>query len=192
MKKLLLVLLGLTVTFVGCGSLSVEEKEDLVETFLEMDYDELEEKFQDAKFTEVDAGGEMSFYVKSPAIKEKKIDLDDFEDIEGEFEQGEAFAFMEIFSVKVFTASKRTNIKDEYVLYTVTISEDSITLGIALNDEDDELLVFAMYTYEDGELVLGESFIDEDDEFDELIDDHEKKAVKFFDKVFKTLDSVIN
>lgn len=192
MKKILLVLLGLTVTFAGCGNLSVEEKEDLVETFFEMDYDDLEEKFQDAKYTEVDAGGEMSFYIKSPAIKEKKMDLDDFEDIEEEFERGEAFAFMEVFEMRVFTASKRTDIKDEYVIYTVTISEDTITLGITSYDEDNELLIFALYTYEDGELVLGENLIQEEDEYDELIDDHEKNAVKFFDKVFRTLDSVVN
>lgn len=194
MKKLLLVLLGLTLTFAGCGGLSVQEKEDLIDAIADLDQDELEDLMEDAKYTEVDAEY-LTYYVSADYIKEDKLDYEDLEDYDVEDKEGEMFAFVGYDDEVQYVAVYVKEVKDGYVRYAVYVSEDGAELTVSLLDEDEETIVSAYYEYdhEDGELVLDDADSDfDEDDFDDLIDDHEKKAIKFFETAFKELDSVLN
>lgn len=191
MKKLLLVLLGLTLTLAGCGELTAEDKDSLIEKLTEMDEVELEEKLKETDYTEVD-NENVVYYISADYIKEDKISTDDLvEYIEGIYE-GESFLFMNYFGQSGFMAVSVEEVKDGYIQYGVTITSEKVTLVITLSDKDEQEVTSAKFTYEDGELTLDEDSGDGSEEYDELLDKHTKKAKKFFEKTFKELDSVIN
>lgn len=202
MKKLLLVLLGLSVALAGCGESSADEKDkekqekiveidkdELVEIFNDMSTDEFEEKLADSKYTEV-YSDLITYYISSDYIKDDKIDIEELEE-EFEFDQeGELYVFMHFEEESVFLASSIKEAKDGLVQYGVYISSEGVELRIALKDEDGEIVARADYFYEEGKLELYDE--DDSEEFEDLIDEHEKKALEFYEEAFIELDSVIN
>lgn len=191
MKKILIILLGLTVIFTGCGKLSVEEKDSLIEALTEMDEIELEDKLKATKYTEVD-NENVVYYISADYIKEDIIDTDELAEYMNGIYVGEMFLFMNYFGESGLMAAKVEEVNEGYVQYGITITPEEVTLAIILKNKDEENVASAKFIYEDGELVLDEESDDGSNEFEELLDKYTKKAKKFFEKSFKELDSVIN
>lgn len=194
MKKLLIILLVVTLTIAGCGNMSTEKKEELVKLLDEMDAENFEKKVQAAKYIQVETGN-YELYLKADGIKGDSITPEDMADLFDEDGEKESY-YATIYSGKnYFEAVYQVNDDEGTEYYYVTIGAESVHLSIGKIDEDDQLVAFIEFEFKNGELELVEELDENDDnyaEYEKMLDEHENKAKKFFEKAFKELDTLIS
>lgn len=202
MKKILIILLSITLAFAGCGNDTTEEKEDtkeevinkeeLLDKFFALETDALNKMLEDADYTRVETDHSV-YYLKSDEIEETRIDLKYKVDFLEEFDE---FGLYEVYSsngnsVNVITQEKT---EDGYLSYSVFITDSQISLYISLSDEDGNG-VSVRFDYEEGELNLVDELDEDEDgykEYKKLLKEHEENAKEFFEDTFVELDSIIN
>lgn len=217
MKKILLVLLGLSIALVGCEfkvnnddkkekeeEIIEVDKEDLMDQLSDIDEDDFEDLMDELEYTEVDFSY-MLIYINADFIKKDKIDFEDFEDSTSYDQEGELFIYTNNSGETEYIASTVKKVKGGYVRYTVYITSSEAALAIIFFDKDGSKEVYTSYIYDDGELEIDDeefeiddyegdvdAYEDDLDYYKDLIDGYEKSAMKFFEKAFVELDSVIN
>lgn len=184
MKKIFIVLLGMSLVLVGCGNLSTKEKNKLI-----TDFSNVDEKLKTEGYTEVndDYG---RYFVKSKYIKGDKITEQELESY-SVFEEGEVFTLYISDAGNFFFATSKVKVKENYVTYYVVINDDIVGLDIILSDKNENVIANISYEYIDGELKKDENSSGEKKEQSNLLSNHEKDANKFFEKSFKELDNVV-
>lgn len=183
MKKILVIILALTLTFAGCGS---AKKEDLMKDLTDMDASKAQKEFEDAGYVPVEMGV-GTIYIK---IDGKKIkDVEELEAFVVESKDGVVFQFSSDVGSNSFYSKKNINSDDINIQYAIVVARNEATLTISSIDTVEYTSISVSYKYVEGEFKITTE--DLNDEQNKIIKEHEKDAMAFSDKTFEELEAVI-
>lgn len=194
MKKLLIILLGFTLTLAGCGNLSAEDKVELIEKFEKMNEEDFKKLVEDAKYISVDVP-DYALYLKSEGIKGDLITVEEMTGIFDEGKEKQAFYATAFNGVGYFEAVYQKTIDDGKILYYVSIGGGAAKMTVGKIDKEGREVATVIYELQKGELKVIDELTEENENFDEykkLKKDYKEDAFTFFEEAFEELDSLIN
>lgn len=194
MKKLLIILLGFTLTLAGCGNLSAEDKVELIEKFEKMNEEDFKKLVEDAKYISVDVP-DYALYLKSEDIKGDLITVEEMTGIFDEGKEKQAFYATVFNGVGYFEAVYQKTIDDGKVFYYVSIGGGAAKMTVGKIDEEGREVATVIYELQKGELKVIDELTEANENFDEyekLKKNYKEDAFTFFEEAFEELDSLIN